>query len=77
MEHLKADGIGTGIHYPVPVHLQDAYSQLNYSKGDFPVTERAALELVSLPMYPNLAEADQMRVVEAMLAFTQKSRVAV
>ncbi len=77
MEHLKAEGIGTGIHYPVPVHLQDAYSQLKYSKGDLPVTERAAMEIVSLPMYPHLTEADQKRVAEALLEFTQKSRVAV
>jgi dTDP-4-amino-4,6-dideoxygalactose transaminase/acetyltransferase-like isoleucine patch superfamily enzyme len=77
MEHLKADGIGTGIHYPVPVHLQDAYSQLNYSKGDLPVTEQAAMEIVSLPMYPHLTEADQKRIAEVLLEFTQKSRVAV
>jgi dTDP-4-amino-4,6-dideoxygalactose transaminase len=47
-------GIGTGIHYPIPLHLQKAYGNLNYKKGDFPVTERVAAEIVSLPMFPQM-----------------------
>src|SRR5580700_5770164 len=54
MDHLKKAGIGTGIHYPIPLHLQKAYESLNYSVGDFPVTEKAAAEIVSLPMFPQL-----------------------
>ncbi|MGB8579200.1 MAG: DegT/DnrJ/EryC1/StrS family aminotransferase, partial [Candidatus Sulfotelmatobacter sp.] len=70
MKHLKKAGIGTGIHYPIPLHLQKAYAGMNYSKGDFPVTERAAAEIVSLPMFPQLTAEQQSRVVEEILAFT-------
>jgi dTDP-4-amino-4,6-dideoxygalactose transaminase len=47
-------GIGTGIHYPIPLHLQKAYESLGYKQGDFPVTERVAEEIVSLPMFPQM-----------------------
>jgi dTDP-4-amino-4,6-dideoxygalactose transaminase len=69
MEHLKQMGIGTGIHYPIPLHLQKAYAAMNYRKGDFPVTEKAASEIVSLPMFPQLTAAQQARVVEGIFAF--------
>ncbi len=61
---LALDNIGTGIHYPIPLHLQTAYGYLAYKEGDFPVSERLAREVVSLPMYPNLAAEQQHRVVE-------------
>jgi dTDP-4-amino-4,6-dideoxygalactose transaminase len=51
---LAEAGIGTGIHYPIPLHLQKAYENLNFKKGDFPVTERVAAEIVSLPMFPQM-----------------------
>jgi dTDP-4-amino-4,6-dideoxygalactose transaminase len=70
MDHLKKVGIGTGIHYPIPLHLQKAYSAMNYRKGDFPITEKAAAEIVSLPMFPQLTVAQQTRVVEEILNFT-------
>ena len=70
MEHLKTAGIGSGIHYPIPLHLQKAYAAMNYRKGDFPVTEKAAAEIVSLPMFPQLTAAQQDRVVEEILNFT-------
>jgi dTDP-4-amino-4,6-dideoxygalactose transaminase len=54
--------IGTNIHYPVPVHLQQAYSSMGLREGSFPVAERCAVEFVSLPMYPELA-ADQVAFV--------------
>ncbi len=57
--HLAEAGIGTGIHYPIPLHLQKAYQSLGYQNGDFPVTERVAAEIVSLPMYPQLTHAQQ------------------
>lgn len=63
---LKAAGIGTGIHYPVPLHVQQAYHGLGYRNGDLPVTERTAAEIVSLPMYPQLTEAQQTKVVTAV-----------
>src|SRR5271169_1393023 len=53
--HLAEAGIGTGIHYPIPLHLQKAYQHLGYRKGAFPVAERVAGEIVSLPMFPQLA----------------------
>ncbi|MBD3169715.1 MAG: aminotransferase class V-fold PLP-dependent enzyme [candidate division Zixibacteria bacterium] len=61
-EYLGAMDIGTGIHYPKPVHLQKAYEHLEYRRGDFPVAEKAADEMVSLPMFPELTE-DQVRYV--------------
>ncbi len=73
MEHLKHAGIGSGIHYPIPLHLQKAYRGMNYVKGDFPVTEKAAAEIVSLPMYPQLTAEQQRRVVEETLHFVSAS----
>ncbi len=70
MDHLKNAGIGTGIHYPIPLHLQKAYALMNYRKGDFPVAEKAAAEIVSLPMFPQLTAAQQARVAEEVLIFT-------
>jgi dTDP-4-amino-4,6-dideoxygalactose transaminase len=72
MEHLKAAGIGTGIHYPVPLHLQKAYTWLNYSAGDFPVTALAATEILSLPMFPQLTAAQQARVVTEVQTFSSR-----
>jgi len=65
-DSLKAAGIGTGIHYPVPLHLQKAYRGLGYTEGDFPVTEKLAAEILSLPMYPQLARSEQGKVVQAV-----------
>jgi dTDP-4-amino-4,6-dideoxygalactose transaminase len=71
MDHLKRAGIGTGIHYPIPLHLQKAYAAMNYAKGDFPVTEKAAEEIVSLPMFPQLTEAQQAHVFEEIRTFEE------
>jgi len=65
---LNAEGIQTGIHYPVPVHLQPAYADLGYAKGAFPHSERAAAEVLSLPLYPEMTDAQSeavSRVVQA------------
>ena len=56
IEQLKALGIGTGIHYPIPIHLQPAYQELGHRRGDFPVTEEAADQILSLPMFPELTQ---------------------
>jgi dTDP-4-amino-4,6-dideoxygalactose transaminase len=64
MEHLKSVGVGTGIHYPVPLHLQKAYAWLNYQSGDFPVAEKVAAEILSLPMFPQLTALQQSRIVD-------------
>jgi len=66
---LAEAGIGTGIHYPIPLHLQNAYQHLNYKKGDFPVTERVATEIVSLPMFPQMTGDQQSRVAAKVREF--------
>jgi len=66
-QHLKAADIGTGIHYPIPLHLQNAYRSLGYQKGDLPVTEEVAGEILSLPMYPGLTRREQESVVESVV----------
>jgi dTDP-4-amino-4,6-dideoxygalactose transaminase len=63
---LAKAAIESGLHYPIPVHLQPAYAQLEYRSGDFPVTEQASQECLSLPMYPELSESEQIRVAEAL-----------
>ena len=68
-DRLKEAGIGTGIHYPIPLHQQTAYRSLGYSKGDFPVTEKVAPEIVSLPMYPQLTAEQQTKVINLVLEF--------
>ena len=65
-DSLKTAGIGTGIHYPIPLHLQKAYRALGYVKGDFPVTEKLASEILSLPMYPQLTRIEQENIVQAV-----------
>jgi len=67
IEHLKKAGIATGIHYPIPLHMQKAYDYLNYRQGDFPVSEKVASEIVSLPMYPTLQAEQQGLVVHEIL----------
>ena len=68
--------IGTGIHYPVPLHLQEAYKKLGYHRGDFPVTERLASRILSLPMFPQLQVEQQQRVINAVLDFAAASNAA-
>jgi dTDP-4-amino-4,6-dideoxygalactose transaminase len=74
MRHLKNAGIGTAIHYPIPLHLQKAYISLNYNSGDFPVAESVAGEILSLPMFPSLNVAQQARVAEEVIAFAAASQ---
>jgi dTDP-4-amino-4,6-dideoxygalactose transaminase len=66
MAKLAAHNIGTGVHYPIPLHLQKAYSHLGVREGDFPVSERLAREIVSLPMFPTLTDIEQKRVCDAV-----------
>jgi len=73
MSALKDQGIGTGIHYPIPLHLQKAYQHLGYREGDFPVCEQLAKEIVSLPMFSQLKHEQQQRVVKAVAEFVEKS----
>ncbi len=65
-QELVARGIGAGIHYPLPIHLQSAYRPLGFGEGSFPVTEAAAGRVLSLPLYPELPDADVLRVAETV-----------
>jgi dTDP-4-amino-4,6-dideoxygalactose transaminase len=66
---LAEAGIGTGIHYPIPLHLQNAYQHLNYKNGDFPVTERVAVEILSLPMFPQMSNEQVHEVAKRVKEF--------
>ena len=68
-QHLSERGIGTGVHYPVPIHLQEASAFMGYRQGDFPVTERLSNEVVSLPMYAELTDAHVETVAGAIKEF--------
>lgn len=71
-EHLSQQGIGTQLHYPVPVHLQPAYADLGYAPGTFPVAETACNEVLSLPMYPEFPLDQLAAVAEAIASFPWK-----
>lgn len=66
MAKLAGHNIETGVHYPIPLHLQKSYSRLGYRQGDLPVSERLATDIVSLPMFPTLTDAEQKRVCQAI-----------
>lgn len=66
--HLAAHGIAAGLHYPTPIHLQAAYSDAGYCKGDFPITESLSEEILSLPMYAELDRASLERIADAVLS---------
>jgi len=68
-EELKSKGISTGIHYPIPLHLQKAYQYLNYKKNDFPVTEKYCRKILSLPMFPELTEGQICKVCGVIKKF--------
>ena len=70
LRSLADAGVQAGIHYPIPVHLQRAYTQSRYMEGDFPVSEQLAREILSLPMFPELTEAQIDRVVGVIVSST-------
>ena len=69
LKDLEGRGIGAGVHYPVPLHLQPAYAALGYERGSLPVTEAVADTCLSLPLYPEMSDAQQDQVVEAVRQF--------
>lgn len=71
-EHLQKAGIGSGVYYPLPLHLQDCFRYLGYRKGDLPVSEKASDSVLALPMYPELPVASRDRVIDAIRRFHGK-----
>lgn len=72
VRHLKAEGIGCEIYYPMPLHLQECLAYLGYREGDFPVSETASRQVLALPMFPEITPAQQERVIQSCVAFTRK-----
>ena len=72
-EHLKARGIGHAVYYPLPLHLQPCFAYLGYKEGVFPVSEKAAAQVISLPVYPELTPSQMERVLEALKDFYKAS----
>jgi dTDP-4-amino-4,6-dideoxygalactose transaminase len=68
-KHLEANKIGCALHYPLPLHLQKCYASLGYKQGDFPVAEKAARECLSLPIYPEMTDAQVQRVATVVKDF--------
>lgn len=71
-EYLKQNGIGTGVHYPIPLHLQKAFAFLGYKKGDLPIAENMAEEILSLPIFPELTPADIKKIVSFIKKFISR-----
>jgi len=69
LEELNAKGIQAGIHYPIPLHLQPAYAYLGYPVGSFPVAERVAKKILSLPLYPEISDEQQVYVAKCLIQF--------
>ena len=74
-ERLQHAGVGTGLHYPKPVHLQPAYSDLGYGQRDFPVSEQLAQELLSLPIYPEMTREQSLQVCDALRRIQDEANV--
>ena len=74
LRHLAESGVHGGIHYPVPIHLQEAYRDAGKGRGSFPVAEAVTPRVLSLPMYPELGEEQLQRVADAVSSFTSASK---
>ena len=72
-KHLEANHVGCALHYPLPLHLQKAYAHLGYKAGDFPISEKAARECLSLPIYPELTDSQVQRVATVVKEFFEKA----
>ena len=72
MQYLKENGVDTRVHYPIPIHLQNAAKELGYKNGDFPNTEIFSKTMISLPIYPELTDEEVYYVVEKVNSFNSK-----
>lgn len=72
-EHLHANGISSGIHYPIPVHLQRGFSNLGFKEGDLPQTERVCREVLSLPVYPELTSETVIEIADSVRQFCRQA----
>jgi len=73
IEYLNARGIGAQIHYPIPIHLQKAYKHLGYNQGSFPVAEKLAKRIISLPMFPELERQEIEYIAREIRAFFKQN----
>jgi len=69
LTYLRENGVGASVHYPLPVHLQPAYKDLNRPKGSYPISEAIAESVISLPIYPEMTNAQINEVVDAVKSF--------
>jgi dTDP-4-amino-4,6-dideoxygalactose transaminase len=74
--YLGEHGIASGLHYPIPVHMQPAFAELDYKEGDFPITEACAQEILSLPMYPELTREMVEFVANTIRDFVKEAEPA-
>lgn len=77
LAQLNENGVGAGIHYPIPIHLQGAYAELGKGEGSFPVAEAAASEIISLPIFQGITEEQQERVAEVVREVLGDAQAAV
>jgi dTDP-4-amino-4,6-dideoxygalactose transaminase len=68
-DHLRSRGVGSAVYYPIPLHRQPCFGHLGYGEGSFPEAERAAREVISLPVYPELSAAQRDYVIDAIRGF--------
>jgi len=75
LNQLKENDIFGGIHYPIPLHYQKAYSHLEYKQGDFPICEQCCDEICSLPMFAELTQEDQQRIGDCLIGISKSVQV--
>lgn len=73
VKHLKAEGVGCEIYYPLPLHLQECLAGMGHREGDFPASEQAAKTVVALPIFPEMTEAQQQRVIDVCVAYAKQA----
>ncbi len=74
--YLETQGIHTAVHYPLPIHLQPAYRELGYRRGDLPVSEKAAKQIVSLPFFPHITQSEQQQVADKIESFFNTTKIS-